>query len=117
MESRVEQAIERHKKGYNCSQAVACTYCDLFGIDEETMFRVTEGLGAGMGNMDGTCGAVSGACVLAGLKGSTAHLTKPDSKGTSYKYSREIMARFKSINTTTRCKELKGIDTGVDVEY
>ena len=81
MESRVEQAIERHKKGYNCSQAVACTYCDLFGIDEETMFRVTEGLGAGMGNMDGTCGAVSGACVLAGLKGSTAHLTKPDSKG------------------------------------
>ena len=38
MESRVNKAAERHKKGYNCAQAVACAYCDLPGIDEETMF-------------------------------------------------------------------------------
>ena len=68
METRVLKTIERHDKGYNCAQAVACTYCDLVGIDEETMFRITEGFGAGMGNMEGTCGAVSGACALAGLE-------------------------------------------------
>ena len=27
MDTRVEKTIERHKKGYNCAQAVACTYC------------------------------------------------------------------------------------------
>ena len=29
MESRVEKAAERKMCGYNCAQAVACTYCDL----------------------------------------------------------------------------------------
>lgn len=61
MDTRVEKTIERHKKGYNCAQAVACTYCDLVGVDEETMFKMTEALGLGMGCMDGTCGAVAGA--------------------------------------------------------
>ena len=36
METRVEKTIERHNKGYNCAQAVACTYCDLVGMDEIT---------------------------------------------------------------------------------
>ena len=44
METRVEKTIERHNKGYNCAQAVACTYCDLVGMDEETMFKATEAL-------------------------------------------------------------------------
>ena len=41
MESRVEQAAERKMCGYNCAQAVACTYCDLAGIDEETVRNLT----------------------------------------------------------------------------
>lgn len=49
METRVDKVAEKHKSGYNCAQAVACAYCDLVGIDEETMFRLTEGLGLGMG--------------------------------------------------------------------
>ena len=42
METRVDKVAEKHKSGYNCAQAVACAYCDLIGIDEETMFRLTE---------------------------------------------------------------------------
>ena len=61
METRVDKVAEKHKSGYNCAQAVACAYCDLIGIDEETMFRLTEGLGLGMGGMEGTCGAVTAA--------------------------------------------------------
>ena len=49
MISRKEETITRHKKGYNCAQAVACTYCDLVGMDEETMFKATEALGGGLG--------------------------------------------------------------------
>ena len=33
MESRVEQAAERKMCGYNCAQAVACTYCDQLCIE------------------------------------------------------------------------------------
>ena len=51
MKSRVEDAAERHQKGYNCSQAVVCTYCDLLGLEEEAAFRMSEGFGAGLGDM------------------------------------------------------------------
>ena len=113
METRVEIAAKKHKKGYNCAQAVACTYCDLVGVDEEMMFKAVEALGLGMGCMEGTCGAVSGACVVAGYKNSTANLGNPDSKGTTYQLSKKIMEKFTELNKTTLCKELKGADTGI----
>ncbi len=112
MNTRVEETIKKHDCGYNCAQAVACAYCDLVGVDETMMFRMTEALGAGMGGMEGTCGAVSGACVLAGMKASTGNLAKPDSKAASYKLSREIVKQFKEQNGSVICKELKGAETG-----
>ena len=112
MTTRVEETIAKHDKGYNCAQAVACTYCDLVDVDETTMFKMTEALGLGMGCMNGTCGAVSGACVLAGMKRSSGNLEKPDSKAQSYKLSREIVTRFEAQNQSSICKELKGTETG-----
>lgn len=112
MKTRVEETIKKHEKGYNCAQAVACTYCDLVGIDEEIMFKMTEALGLGMGCMEGTCGAVSGACVVAGMKSSTGNLNKPDSKLATYKISKDILKKFEEMNTTVTCKDLKGAETG-----
>lgn len=112
MESRIEETIRRHDRGYNCAQSVACTYCDLVGADEKTMFKMTEALGLGMGGMEGTCGAVTGACVLAGMKQSTGHLDKPDSKAASYRLSKEIVKQFEEKNQSVVCRTLKGVDTG-----
>lgn len=112
MKTRVEETIKRHDIGYNCAQAVACTYCDLVGVDEEMMFRIIEAFGAGMGGLEGTCGALSGACALAGMKASTGNLEKPNSKAASYKLSKEILKQFKEQNGSVICKELKGIATG-----
>ena len=112
MKSRIEETIKKHDQGYNCAQAVACTYCDLVGGDEETMFKMTEALGLGMGGMNGTCGALTGACVLAGMKRSTGNLEKPNSKAESYKLSREMVGQFKEQNQAVICRELKGVDTG-----
>jgi len=112
METRVAKTLENHKKGYNCCQAVACAYSDLVGMDEETMFKAGEAFGAGMGGMQATCGAVSGAVLLAGLKNSSGDLKNPTSKGATYKLSKEIVARFREKNGSVICKELKGMDTG-----
>ena len=109
METRVDKVAEKHKSGYNCAQAVACAYCDQVGIDEETMFRMTEGLGLGMGGMEGTCGAVTAACVIAGAKNSTVEMGGPGSKGATYKISKEIVRRFKEESGSVICKELKGV--------
>ena len=55
-ESRADRAIVCHNKGYNCAQSVAFAFLDKVDIDPETLFKVTEGLGLGMGGMEGTCG-------------------------------------------------------------
>ena len=41
MKPRVEQATEKFKSGYNCCQAIICTYCDLVDISEEEAFRIS----------------------------------------------------------------------------
>ena len=59
MSTKAEQAIAFHDQGYNCAQAVACSFCEEFGVDREEMFKIAEGFGFGMGIMD-MCGALSG---------------------------------------------------------
>lgn len=111
MEDRINQTITNHNKGYNCAQAVACAYCDLVGVDEDIMFRMAEGFGLGMGNMEGTCGAVSGAVLLAGLKNSSGDTSLPTTKADTYKLSKEILNKFHEMNGSITCRELKGVDT------
>ena len=111
MESRVNKAIELHDKGYNCAQAVACTYCDLFGVDEETAYRLSEGFGLGMGLME-VCGAMSGAFMLAGLQNSAGVEAPGKTKGATYKLTRALAEAFRAKNGSLLCRELKGVETG-----
>lgn len=111
MESRVEKAIALHHKGYNCAQAVVCAYCDLFGLDEETAYRASEAFGLGMGQME-VCGALSGACMLAGLKNSGGLSAVGKTKAETYKIDRALAAAFREKNQSVLCRELKGVETG-----
>lgn len=105
MESRVEEAAAKKMCGYNCAQAVACTYCDLAGIDEDTMKNITQGFAVGMGgSMEGTCGALIGATCVLGLINRNPQKTM--------KETRNMVQAFKEQNGTVVCKELKGIVDG-----
>ena len=72
--TKKELAIAYHNQKYNCAQAVAMAFAEEAGIDKELLFKVCEGCGLGMGGMEGTCGAVTGAVILAGLKTATVIL-------------------------------------------
>ena len=102
METRKQIAVEKKHCGLNCAQAVLCTYADMAGIDEETAIRLAAPFGAGMGNMEGTCGAITGAGLVLGLV----------SKGPATKQMRQIMNKFQERNGATQCKLLKGVGTG-----
>ena len=114
--TRKEKAIELHDKGFNCAQAVACAFAEEMEIDESIIFKMMEGHGLGMGCMEGTCGAVTAACVIAGAKNSTVEMGGPGSKGATYKISKEIVRRFKEESGSVICKELKGVETGTPVK-
>jgi C_GCAxxG_C_C family probable redox protein len=109
---RAKLGDDKHNRGYNCCQAVACVFCDEMGLEEETVFKMAEGFGAGMADMQGTCGALSGAAMVIGSKNSTANLEKPNSKPATMKLTRELVAKFREKNGATICKDLKGIETG-----
>lgn len=106
METRKHIASEKLQNGtHNCAQAIVSTYADLIGIDETTAKNVANAFGGGMGNMEGTCGALVGAGIVLGLA------TKD--KAASRKGMRQIMMKFQERNGVTQCKQLKGVGTGV----
>ena len=110
--NRVEKSMEFHKKGYNCAQAVVCSFLDKMGISEKEAFKISEALGFGDSDSFGTCGAVSGMALVIGMVNSTANLEKPDSKADTYRKVRELNAKFRAQNGSTICREIKGMDTG-----
>lgn len=111
MEKRIQNALDNHKKGYNCSQSVACAFCDLVGVEEDLMFRMMEAYGLGMGNMQGTCGALSGAIAVLGMKNSTG-CQQIGSKKDSYAKAKVMMEKFAEMNQSVLCKEIKGMTGG-----
>lgn len=112
MENRFEQALALHEKGYNCAQAVVCAYCDQVGLDEQTAYRISEGFGLGMGQME-VCGALTGAFMLAGLKSGGGIETVGQTKAQTYQKTKQIGEAFRAQNGTILCRELKGVADGV----
>ena len=112
MSDRIKLADELHRKGYNCSQSVAVACADAVDVPKEFLFKAAEGFGFGMGTMDGVCGALTGALLIAGLKNSTAHLDNPKSKASTMKISKAMLTSFRNKSGALICRELKGVDTG-----
>lgn len=110
-EERIKLALERHKNGCNCAQAVLCAYADIFGLDDDTAYRISEAFGRGNGDRKGICGAVSGALMVAGLYASEGPDVKSNKAGT-YDIAAKITSRFEEMNGSLICRQLKGIDTG-----
>lgn len=104
MDTRVEEAVNKKRNGYNCAQAVLCTYCDLAGIDEESAKQMTQAFAGGMCTMEASCGAMTGAAIALGLINKQPGKTMMD--------IRDMMTAFKEQNKSVICKELKGIETG-----
>ncbi len=111
MANEVTKALENHKKGYNCAQAVACAFSEQLGMDEKEVFRLMEPFGFGMGTM-GTCGAISGMAAVIGVNVSDGNLEVPTTKRKSYQDIKALTEKFVAKNGSAICRELKGVDTG-----
>ncbi len=107
-----ELAIALHDKKFNCCQSVACAFAEEAGVSEEVLFKAGEGFGLGMGCTECTCGALTGAILLAGFQNSDGNLDNPGTKADTYKLSKEMVTLFKEKTGGLICKDLKGIETG-----
>ncbi len=105
MDTRKNIAAEKKRSGqYNCAQSIVSTYCDLMNMDETSVCALTRGFAAGMGNMQGTCGAIVGATMVL----SAVYPNRVE----TVKHTALLMRLFEQRNHATQCYMLKGIDTG-----
>lgn len=114
---RMRRAEALFMQGFNCSQAVVAAFADVYGLTEEEALRVSAGLGAGIGRMRLTCGAVCGMAVLAGLEcGST---TAGDRQGKSecYKLVQQLAGEFSREHGSITCSELLKLKKGAPLAY
>ena len=109
-QSKVDDAVACFKSGFNCAQAVFSTYCERFGLDKNAGLKIASGLGGGMGRLQETCGAVTGAFLVIGMKHGSDVAGDVSSKEKTYAAVREFSRLFELRNKTTNCRELLGVD-------
>ena len=96
---RSEQAAQ-YKRMNNCCQAVLLAYADVLGKSESELCALGKCFGAGMGGMQGTCGALVGAEMVLSLTGGNMAQAKV------------LHQKFTALCGASLCKDIKGVETG-----
>jgi len=99
-------AAEKFGSGYNCSQSVLSVFAEDFGMTKDCCLRLASPFGSGIARMQETCGAITGALMVIGLKyGKGEHGLEVD-KANAYKISLQLISKFKERHQSINCFEL-----------
>jgi len=110
MSTHSDLAIARFQEGYNCAQSVFSVYAESFGMESAQAYRLTAGLGGGMGRLQEVCGAVTAAFMLAGLKHGKTKPNDTYAHELTYSVVRDLATRFEAIHGSIICRTLVGCD-------
>ncbi|MBI5741857.1 MAG: C_GCAxxG_C_C family protein [Nitrospirae bacterium] len=80
------------------------------GIDYGTALRLANPFGGGMGKTGETCGVVTGALMVLGLRYGTSDASDKKADGLAYESGREFIRKFMKRNASLSCRELTGFD-------
>jgi C_GCAxxG_C_C family probable redox protein len=115
--NRIELAVSLFKEGFCCSQAVFSTFAIEMGIERDVALKMAQGFCGGMGHMGETCGAVTGAFMVIGLKYGRTSVDDDEAKRKTNALVKEFVEKFKAKNGTIVCRELLGCDISVEEGY
>jgi len=91
--------------GYNCAQSVLTPFAIQMGIDVSSIMKLASGFGAGMGRLQETCGAVTGAYMVLGLKYGN-RIPDDNSNEKIVGLIQEFTKRFRDEHKVASCREL-----------
>lgn len=100
------KAISHFRTGYNCSQSVLMA----FAGESADVSMTAAAFGGGMGRMQKTCGAVTGAYIWFGMAYGKEGLFVEEHKARVYDKVREFNRMFVARNGSDLCSELLGED-------
>ncbi len=108
--SKAKEAKKQFEKGFSCAPAVFSTYSEQFGLEKELALKIACGFGGGIGRMGRSCGAVTGAVMVIGLKHGQADVADEESRQKTHKLAKELINGFTAVHGSIECRELIGYD-------
>lgn len=110
MKNKKEKAMHLFENGCNCSQAVLLAFAEDFGLEKENAIALSVPFGGGMSKQGKTCGCLSGALMVIGLRFGKDSATILENRGKSYTMGKEFIERFHLEFGATECRELIRLD-------
>ncbi|MBE2215753.1 MAG: C_GCAxxG_C_C family protein [Opitutaceae bacterium] len=114
--TRIDAAMELFRRDFNCAQAVAVAFADVFPGGAEEAVRLACGFGGGLGRAQETCGAVAGGVLVLGARHGRG-LDDPKSRTEeTYACVRCLLSSFVGHHGSCRCRDLlDGCDINTEV--
>jgi len=107
---KIEDAVTCFAGDFSCAQAVCSTYGPQLGLSRELAMKVAGAFGSGMGRLGQTCGAVTGALMVIGLRYGKTEAGDDEAKERTYTLAKEFADRFTARHGSIVCQELLGCD-------
>jgi C_GCAxxG_C_C family probable redox protein len=103
---RKNNALKYFRSKFNCSQSVLAVFGPEYGISENDCLKIACAFGGGMGRQQHTCGAVTGALMVLGLRYGKGLDDTEDRKEFTYLKTREFFSEFVKLNSYSTCLDL-----------
>ena len=116
-EGCLKRAQLAFSSGYHCAQSALLAFAPACGLEQEQAAKLAASFGGGVGGMGELCGALNGICIALGLlKGDFA---PGDLEGKEAHYARvqRIAERFKEVNGSMYCRDIKREDPEEKKKY
>jgi C_GCAxxG_C_C family probable redox protein len=110
MSGKGDKAYELFLNGYNCTQAVVCSFAEEMGLDVGSAAMLASGFGGGMGRMREVCGAFSGIVMIVSSLYGYSDPKDNAAKKELYERIRFLAEKFRQSNGSIICRELLGLD-------
>ena len=113
MSKRAESAAAHiASRKMNCAQSVLTAFSEELGLNLPLARKIALGFGGGMGRTGKTCGAVTGAYMVLGLKQDLNAGNAQQVKDRTYALVREFNQKFMAVHGSLACKDILGCDLG-----
>jgi C_GCAxxG_C_C family probable redox protein len=106
--TRVNEVLRLFSNGHNCAQSLLAIYGRDLGLDYSTAVGIASTFGGGIVDSGATCGAVTGALMLIGLKHGAGDVKDRAKNANTSQLAQIFIKEFEDRHSTTMCSGLLG---------
>ncbi len=105
--NKAEYSVDLFIQGYSCSECIVMAFADQFGLDPDMAAKISSGFGFAAGrNREKTCGVVTGAIIVIGLKYGAGIKKDSYAKDLCALITQEFINRFSERRKSIACKKV-----------